>query len=46
MSMYVTERDEFYQAFPHGGTATEKCWDEKAWIQGYAGPARFQNDYT
>ena len=34
-SMYVTTRDEFYQAFPRVSTASDKCWDEKAWEQGY-----------
>ena len=27
-----------YQAFPHVSTASDKCWGEKAWVQGYAVP--------
>jgi len=26
---------QFYQAFPHVITASDKCWGEKAWVQGY-----------
>jgi len=26
---------QFYQAFPHVSTACNKCWGEKAWVQGY-----------
>jgi len=32
MSYHVTQ---FYQAFPHISTASDKCWGEKAWVQGY-----------
>jgi len=31
-SYHVTQ---FYQAFPHVSTASEKCWDEKAGVRGY-----------
>ena len=27
--LHVTQ---FYQAFPHISTASEKCWDEKVWV--------------
>jgi len=29
MSLHVTR---FYQASPHFSTASDKCWDEKAWV--------------
>ena len=35
MVMYVTARDKFYPAFPRVSTASDKHWDENAWIQGY-----------
>jgi len=31
MSMHVIQ---FYQTFPHVGTASDKHWDEKAWARG------------
>ena len=38
MSRYITACDQFYQAFPQVGTASNKRWGEKAWIQGYLWP--------
>ena len=31
-SYHVTQ---FYQVFPHVSTASDKRWDEKAWVRGY-----------
>jgi len=28
---------QFYQAFPRVSTASDKRWDEKAWVWGYLG---------
>jgi len=33
-SKYITAHDQFYQAFPHISTASDKCWGEKAWVRG------------
>jgi len=40
MSRKITACDQFYQAFPHVSTASDKCWGEKAWVlQGSANHA-------
>jgi len=35
MSYHVTQ---FYQAFSRVSTASDKCWGEKVWVQGYFNP--------
>ena len=35
-SKYITEHDQFYQAFPCVSTASDKHWGEKAWVRGYS----------
>ena len=31
----VTANNQFYQAFPHVSTASDKSWSKKAWVWGY-----------
>jgi len=35
MPKYIMECDQFYQAFPHISTASDKRWGEKVWVQRY-----------
>ena len=34
LSRYITACDQFCQAFPRISSASDKCWAEKAWVQG------------
>jgi len=31
----ITANNQFYQAFPHVSTASDKSWSKKAWVWGY-----------
>jgi len=44
MSRNITAWDQFYQTFLHDSTASDKCWGEKALVQGSANHTHNNNN--